>query len=165
MKLDLSKLFLIAGEKLPFSAVLDLPEVTRWGRQVFSSPVLVEGLAENRSGIVGMAYTASFTLEAVCDRCLTEITRKEAMEFSHTLVLSLNHEDNDEFIVVPDGRLDLAELVAADILLALPTLMVCDEGCKGLCPICGKNQNDGICACKKQTGDPRFEKLRALLSE
>lgn len=165
MKLDLSKLFDNPGEQQRFSAQLDLGEAMRWGKPVFTSPVQVDGLAENRSGIVGVEYTADFTLQAVCDRCLTELTRRQQMKFSHTVVLSLNREDNDEFIVVPDGTLDLAELATTDILLELPTSTVCDQGCKGLCPICGKNLNEGECACVRQTGDSRFAKLRELLSD
>ncbi len=87
------------------------------------------------------------------------------MEFSHILVLSLNREDNDELIVIPDGQLDLAELAGADILLELPTSMVCDEGCKGLCPECGANLNEGDCGCRPSAGDPRLAKLRELLGE
>ena len=58
--------------------------------------------------------------------------------------------------VIPDGQLDLAELAGADILLELPTSMVCDEGCKGLCPECGANLNEGDCGCRPSAGDPRL---------
>lgn len=165
MKLDLSKLFDNPGEQQRFSAQLELGDVMRWRKPVFTSPVQVDGLAENRSGIVNVDYSADFILQAVCDRCLTELRQSRQMKFSHTVVLSLNREDNDEFIVVPDGKLDLAELATSDILLELPTLTVCDEGCKGLCPICGKNLNEGECTCVRQTGDSRFDKLRELLSD
>ena len=88
-----------------------------------------------------------------------------SVSYSHILVLSLNREDNDELIVIPDGQLDLAELAGADILLELPTSMVCDEGCKGLCPECGANLNEGDCGCRPSAGDPRLAKLRELLGE
>lgn len=165
MKIDLTSLFDAPGASRGIDALLNLSDVKRWGSPLFGSPVAVHGKAENRSGIVTLDYAADFTLQAVCDRCLTDISRKERMEFTHILVLSLNREDNDEFIVIPDGRLDLAELAASDILLGLPTAMVCDEGCKGLCPVCGKNRNIEDCGCERPGRDGRFDVLRDLLNE
>lgn len=165
MIVDLSKLFDELGGTKAIEAALDLGEVKRWGEKLFAGPVHVAGKAQNRSGIVTVSYQADFILDVVCDRCLTPLTREEQMEFSHIVVLSLNREDNDEFIVIPDGKLDLAELVTADILLELPTSIVCDENCKGLCPICGKNLNEGACGCDRTERDPRLDKLRELLQE
>ena len=165
MKLDLSKLFYNPGAEQAFDCSLVLEDVKRWGHRLFAGPVRVSGRAQNRSGIVSVSYQADFILDAVCDRCLTSLSRTERMEFSHILVLSLNREDNDELIVIPDGQLDLAELAGADILLELPTSMVCDEGCKGLCPECGANLNEGDCGCRPSAGDPRLAKLRELLGE
>ena len=165
MKVDLSKLFVTPGGRQELSCALDLRETKRLGRPLFLGPVRVSGAAENRSGVVSVGYTADFTLNLACDRCLTPLVRPERMEFSHTVVLSLNREENDEFIVVSDGLLDLAELVNADILLELPTSVVCGEDCKGLCPICGHNLNEGDCGCDRSVPDRRFDKLRELLSE
>lgn len=33
------------------------------------------------------------------------------------------------------------------IMLELPSLPLCDEACKGLCPKCGINLNEGTCNC------------------
>ena len=165
MKVDLSRLFDNVGESVEFSGSLDLHEVKRWGEPIFGGPVRVSGTAKNRSGIVSVCYTVDFVLSVVCDRCLTPLNRPEHREFSHIVVLSLNREENDEFIVVPDGALDLAELATADILLDLPTSIVCDEGCKGLCPVCGANLNEGDCGCRRKEVDPRLAKLQELLQE
>lgn len=165
MIVDLSKLFNSEGESIQIACELDLSKVERWGKKMFRKPVKITGNAENRAGIVRLNYAADFILDAVCDRCLTSLTRPWNMKFSHIMVLSLNREDNDELIVIPDGRLDLAELATSDILLELPTSIVCDEGCKGLCPICGKNLNTGDCGCEVKVEDPRLAKLRELLQD
>ena len=134
MKVDLSKLFDNPGETQEFSAALDLGDVRRWGSGLFHQPVRIAGIARNRAEIVDVGYTVDFVLETVCDRCLTPLTRPGHQEFSHTVVLSLNREDNDEYIVIPDGKLDLAELATSDILLELPTSILCGDDCRGLCP-------------------------------
>ncbi len=59
----------------------------------------------------------------------------------------------------------LAELATADILLELPTSVLCVESCKGLCPVCGANLNEGDCGCDRSQRDPRLDKLRELLDE
>lgn len=164
MKIDISGLFQVPGAYREIDEQIDLCDVKRWGSPIFGLPVTAKGRVENRSGIVTISYAASFTIQAVCDRCLTDITRRNRMEFSHVLVLSLNREENDELIVVPDGQLDLAELCASDILLELPTAVICDEGCKGLCPICGKNRNVEDCGCEQKPVG-RFDILRQLLEE
>ena len=165
MKVDLSELFDNPGRAQDFSGEVDLADVKRHGDRLFEGPVRIAGRAQNRAGIVSIGYQADFVLGAVCDRCLTPLSRPQHLEFTHTAVLSLNREDNDEYIVVSDGQLDLAELATADILLELPTSIVCDENCKGLCPICGKNLNEGACGCDRTERDPRLDKLRELLQE
>ena len=164
MKVDLSNLFLEPGVQLEFSGVLDLSGTKRFGRKLFAGPVQVRGRAENRAGIVSVAYQADCTLDLVCDRCLTPLTSSRQLQFTHTVVLSLNREDDDEeYIVIPDGQLDLAELANADILLAIPTSIVCGESCKGLCPVCGQNLNERDCGCDRSFPDRRLDKLRELL--
>ena len=59
--------------------------------------------------------------------------------------------------------MDLDELIRTDILLELPTKFLCKEDCKGLCPTCGKNLNEGACNCQTHQIDPRLEVLKQLI--
>jgi len=56
---------------------------------------------------------------------------------------------------VPEGveTVDLTEDIREDILLLLEPFPVCSPVCKGLCPRCGKNLNEGACSCKPGEGD------------
>ena len=62
-----------------------------------------------------------------------------------------------------DERLDLDGLVLEDLLMDMPGQYLCKEDCKGLCPSCGKNWNEGPCKCGEPQTDPRLEILRQLL--
>jgi len=42
---------------------------------------------------------------------------------------------------------------------------LCSEGCKGLCPRCGRNLNRGKCGCGAGGVDPRWSGLKKLLGE
>ena len=64
-----------------------------------------------------------------------------------------------------DQTLDLAEMVREQFYLALPMRPLCREECKGLCPQCGTNLNQGTCACDVRWEDPRLAGLRTLLKK
>ena len=53
-------------------------------------------------------------------------------------------------------------LVAEQVQLNLPTHPLCREDCRGLCPRCGANLNDGPCGCAEPPGDPRWAALAGL---
>ena len=117
----------------------------------FAAPVAVSGEFYNRAGIVTLKYTVSCTLDVVCDRCLTELKRDYSYDFSHTVVPSLQSEGDiyDTYLVAQHDSIDMNETAISDLLLMLPTKMLCREDCKGLCDICGCNLNERTCNCRK----------------
>jgi uncharacterized protein len=59
-----------------------------------------------------------------------------------------------------DDEIDLGELIREQFYLALPMKPLCDEDCRGLCPVCGINRNRETCTCQAEWVDPRLEGLR-----
>ena len=59
-------------------------------------------------------------------------------------------------------KIDLAKDIRDYAILAVPMKKLCSEDCKGLCPKCGKNLNDGTCDCHEEKMDPRWEPLQKL---
>lgn len=55
----------------------------------------------------------------------------------------------------------LGQYIVSELVLSLPIVYTCSEGCRGLCPHCGTNLNEGQCTCTKGT-DPRFQVLEQL---
>ena len=54
----------------------------------------------------------------------------------------------DDYMTFHDGRqLDLREEAREALLLELPITPHCREDCRGLCPRCGADLNDGPCGC------------------
>lgn len=74
-----------------------------------------------------------------CSRCGEEFlvpVREAGYEFVHELS-------------APDESVDLTSDMREAMFLAFPSYPVCrNEGCKGLCPQCGTNLNNGKCGCK-----------------
>lgn len=58
--------------------------------------------------------------------------------------------------------LNLEALLWEEFSLALPVKPLCRPDCRGLCPVCGKNLNEGPCGCSADEGDPRLAVLRQL---
>ncbi len=161
--MDLKTLFQIPGESRRVHCSVSMQDVKVSGFYPFPTPIAVCGEVKNEAGIVTLHYTAVMDMHVVCDRCLTELDKSEKMSFTHVLVTELSNEDDDSYLVVEDGLLDIEELVVSDILLALPSKFLCKTDCKGLCPVCGTNLNDSECSCEKKQFDPRLEALKELL--
>lgn len=104
----------------------------------------------------------------VCDRCLTEFERDTGGSFRvlfapEGVSLSPGQED-DELRIIPADTMTIVldDEVRQSLELAVPPKLLCTEACKGLCPRCGKNLNDGQCSCTHDDTDPRWEPLQRL---
>jgi uncharacterized protein len=56
--------------------------------------------------------------------------------------------ERDGYMVFHDGRrLDLSVQARETLLLEIPMAPYCRDDCRGLCPRCGADLNDGPCGC------------------
>ena len=150
-------------KSLPIDTELDFSQVEYQGICPITEPVRVVGAITVRAGVVQLSAKATFVYHGRCDRCLNTFERTYDVPLEHILVATLEDEENDDYILLDQYQLDLADLTMADILLELPYKSLCREDCRGLCPMCGKNLNEGLCGCTRQSVDPRLDVLRQLL--
>ena len=71
-------------------------------------------------------------------------------------------EEDEETYPLRGELLDLQPLVRDALLLELPLAPLCSEDCRGLCPTCGADLNDGPCSCDQAPADPRWAALDLL---
>ncbi len=112
-------------------------------------------------------------LEVSCNRCLEPFDLPLSFELEEefhptTDLVTGAHlpvaDEADEATLIDEKHIiDLSEVTRQALLLALPTIPACREGCKGICPQCGQNWNEGPCDCPTEVIDPRWNALRALL--
>ena len=125
-------------------------------------------LEHYRAGLdVVFAGSLAGEAEGTCARCL------EAYRFpvdqSMRVVLAPRatagaETDDDLGYGFFDGEeIDVTGLVVEHAILGLPTVPICREDCRGLCPQCGTNRNVRPCTCDVETG-PRTGGLAALAS-
>lgn len=112
-------------------------------------------------------------VRCLCSRCAAPFeTEAGDDEFVLSVPLDAKAGETDPAeatvpAVLSDGKteyVDLTESVREAIILAFPSFPLCDEGCKGLCPVCGTNLNTGVCACKREGVADGFAELGGLLT-
>lgn len=152
MVISLRQLYDIVGEVKEFDCEVSPERLAQIKGYSFIGPVTVKGVLKNRAGVVSLSCAVTFTLDAACDRCLCKLEKQLCVESSYILVRGLNgSDDDDEYIVTENDALDLDELAVSDMLLQMPTRLLCKEDCKGLCPVCGADLNVTDCGCVAQT--------------
>ena len=164
MRLDLRPILRTPGASLPFQFELDLSGLDFYGEKPFAHPVRVGGAVRNMAGALQLEGTAETTLELACDRCLKPFVRELALPVSTLLAEELEDEENDEIVLLEDGAVDLDEVFTTALVLSMDAKHLCSEDCKGLCPTCGADLNQGPCGCRKEP-DPRFAALAQLLDK
>ena len=158
MFIQLEAIFNGGVERLPLDYEFDFSKEELGGVFPFTTPVILKGEIRNTAGIVTIEAKAEFSMEVTCDRSAEDKKPEFTVDVEHGLVASLNHEDNDDYILLEDMKLDVEQLTLEDIYLALPGKFLCKEDCKGLCSECGANLNESSCDCKKPI-DPRWAAL------
>src|SRR5215213_461091 len=106
-----------------------------------------------------------------CDRCLQRVELPVSADFSLQYITGSEYESSQAAeltedalsVSVFDGEaIDVDEIVKEQILLAVPTRMLCRDDCKGICPECGMDRNTGECSCVTDNIDPRWAALKNL---
>ena len=174
MKLDLRPL--LAGDRLleidyelPLDSHTEDTTSFLWGTR-FPSPMKVTGNITNTAGYMRMTLSLSADYIAQCARCLSPVEGQFSLTLEKTvapkdLLGDITEDKLDDFAIIEDGFLDMDEQLLEQLEMEFPMRFLCREDCKGLCPKCGKNLNEGECDCDHTEIDPRMEPLRKLLEQ
>ena len=122
--------------------------------------------------VFGVTGRVKARLEVACSRCLEPFEVPVESEFDLRYVPQAENtgegereigEDDLATAYYREGMLDLIDLMREQFVLALPMKPLCGEDCRGLCPVCGTNLNNGQCDCSPRWEDPRLAALKSLL--
>ena len=128
--------------------------------------------------LVGRTQT---TLELLCSRCLEPMTVAVDAPFDLRYQPQTSNtgpgknaglvkkdaereieEDDLATAFYENDQIDLGQLMREQLYLAVPMKPLCDDACRGLCPVCGTNLNRGTCTCRHDWDDPRLAPLKEL---
>lgn len=141
------------AEMQVFSRTATLGDVQMAGdAYAFSDPCSWQVEITNTGGALLVRGKAEAVGACACARCLEEASIPLVGDIEGYFVISAEGEDEDlegdEFELLPESHeIDIAPLIVQGLMLAAPTQPLCQPDCKGLCPHCGADLNEGPCAC------------------
>jgi len=169
MRIELENL---EGGKSDFAHVYQPEDLNPVDERIqITEPATVTGkvrLSGNEIFVNGHVETRA---QVECDRCLKPVSLPVSADFALEYISGEEYESSaaaelteaEMSVSVFDGEaIDVDEIVKEQILLAVPTRMLCREDCKGICPECGTDLNSGQCTCVKDDIDPRWAALKNL---
>lgn len=136
-----------------------------------AGPLEVRASAELVEGQIRITGSLQTKIELVCARCLEPVVEEVSRDFDlfYRPMKTIAKEDEvrlkegDTEIAFFEGKgLFLADVLAEQVLLALPMKVICRGDCRGLCPHCGVNLNNEECRCESHAADPRLAPLARL---
>jgi len=152
MRIDMNPILSGAKNEIDFSYPLKPDDAQAIPGVVFPEPFMVNGKITNNAGYMALALYADAKYEAACDRCLQPVINTLTVEFKRTIALpgTLKDENDDDYIVIEENAVDVDIPLLEEILLSVPSKILCREDCKGLCPKCGQDLNTGACSCSQK---------------
>lgn len=163
MKLNLKDIIEIPGGSVPFECALDAERVAFPQLVRFLEPPHAVGEVRNTAGVLDISGDITARMLCVCDRCGGEFEQGVSIPVFGTAVQEEDPEDPDCYPLEGDW-LDVDEILETAFILETDTKHICSEDCRGICPGCGKNLNEGECQCRKEI-DPRLAVLEQLLDD
>lgn len=137
-----------------------------------SGELEVAGKAHRNTETADVSGRIVGRLEIGCRRCINPMEVAVDITFEDSFVTLERYREtkaehqiagSDLDVSVFDGeKIDISEIVREQILLNMPTHLLCDENCAGLCEKCGVNKNTEKCQCEHEDVDPRWTALREL---
>ncbi|NLI57624.1 MAG: DUF177 domain-containing protein [Clostridium sp.] len=159
MKFDISSILKTDGAQLPIE-INQLMEGlnTILDDLSFESPVMFKGSILNNGGVIKLKGKLSTLYKSKCSRCLNEVET----EISTDIIEDFFEEGKgeEEAYTYKGKYVELEKVFKDNIILNLPTKLICSEDCKGLCFYCGVNLNEETCDCKNEEIDSPLEVLK-----
>jgi uncharacterized protein len=136
-------------------------------------PEDVIGAVELLRTKVGVLVRAHLSLvePEVCSRCLRPLEETVRIDFEEEFQATTDPRsgeqvdeelDPDAFKIDENHMLDLTDAVLQYRETALEMQPLCRPDCRGLCPNCGQDWNEGDCDCDRGLTDNRWAGLSAL---
>ncbi len=116
-------------------------------------------------GKVRVEGEAEVVLEMQCSRCLKDVEQEIRISFMLDVVSpEIPLEEADDQTFMEGYSLNVESLLNNEILMSLPTKVLCRPDCKGICRVCRKDLNLGECGCDTFVPDPRMAAIKDIFN-
>ncbi len=137
----------------------------------FERSLQSEAKIKKAGGLVFISGKVQTILRLQCVRCLREFSYPLSSSFEltlHPLREAPSEEETElgseemELNFFEGGEILLSEIACEQVFLEIPYQPLCQEGCKGLCAVCGRDLNLSACDCVKEELASGFSALKKL---
>ena len=167
MKVDVSSILKIAGAKVGVNGHVNFKSADFLGESyVFEEPLAVNGEIYNNGQTLTLEARVTGKMITECARCLSDVHVDVDFDIEEYLARDDGSErkDDEEDMILFDGHeVELDDIIRDRFLMNLSGKYLCRVDCKGLCPVCGHNLNEGDCGCEKDYIDPRWQALADIM--
>ena len=102
-------------------------------------------ISRTNTGLLAQGDFRGLT-QVQCVRCLEDYSHNLSATFSELYGFKGKEVSESGLVVPDDANIDFEPLVWEYLTLEIPINLVCKQDCKGLCIVCGENQNLKTCA-------------------
>ena len=171
MKISLDKLIRRETDKIDLNFCQKVDNINYCDTSYkLASPISIDGKVSTTKSGFYLDVEVEFTILDNCSRCLKEVEVPIEYSIQGFLVKEDFDEDSfedDDAFIYEGQDIDLVQIIEQTLDFKIPARVLCDKGCKGLCPGCGANLNKEICSCNEIANDeeiidPRFAKLKDI---
>lgn len=140
----------VEGEFYTIDEILPLDDSLTGNREGrFTKKAALKGWYTFSDDTLAVDCTLETEAEFDCDRCGAPVTIKFKIPVAETFF----KDAPDEYSLTYDNEvIDLQPVIDERVILAMPSQVLCKSNCKGLCPVCGQNLNEGECKCNIDGG-------------
>lgn len=145
------------------------------GECEFAAPIHIRLQAARIGELVEVDGEFQTSLRLTCGRCLKQFLSPLQAGFALTYTQATSAADSGGgFKRAPafaeeaglmgfrGDTVDVRDGIQEQVILSLPFRPLCGEACRGLCPHCGADLNQGPCSCPPASADSAFGALRKL---
>lgn len=167
MIIDVSSVLKETGGKTAVEGTVELPDVELYGNSCkFSEPVSISGSISNNGKTLVLDADCGGAVTTRCARCAKEIRKDIAFHINEALVQGEKKTDEfEDIIVFEKNDVNIDEIVYNNFIINSPARYLCKDDCKGLCPKCGADLNEGECGCGEDDIDPRWAALAEMINK
>lgn len=130
-------------------------------RVVSSEPFEIEVVSPDKNKL-NIRGQGEIFLAIPCNRCLTDVDTIIDISIDEEIDMDADVEEQN---FVEGHNIDVDKMLETEIFLNIPGKVLCDEDCKGICMVCGKNLNEGECGCDRFVPDPRMAAINDIFDK
>ena len=162
MKISIKDITSLPDQSKKFAGTCDIKNFSYLGSEFSINHIEPFDVVLSMIGTGKLHITFSTVSEIVgaCDRCLSPVSFKVPVSVDETVQISegqvVTDDDIGPYSFVDEEEIIVDELILNEILVNFPAKILCQDDCKGICPVCGKNRNTESCDCDDTVLDPRM---------